>query len=50
MSPRKKTITKKLTTPELRKLRAGTPLPLTFGEVVVTLQSNPGGQLVSLEK
>jgi hypothetical protein len=49
-SARKKTISRKLTTPELKKLRAGTPLTLTFGEVEVTLQSNPGGQLVSLEK
>jgi len=47
-SSERTTTTRKLTAPELRKLRAGNPLPLTFGDVVVTLQSNPGGQLVRL--
>ena len=49
-SPEKKTVTRKLTTPELRTLRSGAPLALTFGEVEVELQSNPSGQLVSLEQ
>ncbi len=49
-SAKRETITRKLTTPELKTLRNGAPLTLTFGEVAVTLQSNPGGQLVSLEK
>jgi hypothetical protein len=49
-SPKRKTITRKLTTPELRRLRSGAPLTLTFGEVAMDLQSNPGGQLVSLDK
>jgi hypothetical protein len=49
-SANKKTITRKLTTPELRKLRTGAPLTLTFEEVAVVLQSNPGGHLVSLGK
>ena len=49
-SSKRKTITKKLTTPQLKKLRSGAPLTLTFGEVAVELQSNPSGQLVSLEQ
>lgn len=48
-SPKKKTITRKLTTRELRKLRTGAPLTLTFGDVAVELQSNPSGELVRLE-
>lgn len=48
-SPKKKKITRKLTTPELKKLRSGAPLTLTFGEVAVELQSNPSGELVSLD-
>lgn len=48
-SPKKKSITRKLTTPELKTLRSGSPLTLIFGEIEVELQSNPSGQLVSLE-
>jgi len=49
-SPGQKTITRELTTPELETLRSGDPLTLIFGEMEVELQSNPGGQLVSLEQ
>jgi hypothetical protein len=49
-SANKKSITKKLTTPQLNKLHTGEPLTLTFDEVAVILQSNPGGHLVSLGK
>jgi hypothetical protein len=49
-SAERQTITQKLTTPQLRKLRAGVPLSLSFGDVAVSLQSNPGGQLVNLEQ
>lgn len=49
-SAKRKTITRELTTPELETLRSGSPLTLTFGDVAVDLQSNPGGQLVTLEK
>jgi hypothetical protein len=49
-STKRKTITRELTTPELETLRSGSPLTLDFGEVQVDLQSNPGGQLVSLEQ
>jgi hypothetical protein len=48
-SPKQKKITRKLTARELRKLRTGAPLTLRFGDVAVDLQSNPGGQLVSLD-
>jgi hypothetical protein len=40
--------TKKLTSKELNVLRSGTPLDLKFGERILTLQSNLGGQLVEL--
>ena len=49
-SPKRKTITRALTPPELETLRSGSPLTLDFGEVMVDLQSNPGGHLVSLEQ
>ncbi len=49
-SAKRKTIARKLTAPELETLRSGSPLTLNFGDVAVDLQSNPGGQLVSLEK
>jgi hypothetical protein len=49
-SAKRKTITRELTTLELETLRSGSPLTLTFGDVAVDLQSNPGGHLVTLEK
>lgn len=48
-SVKRQKITHELTTPELETLRAGNTLTLAFGAVAVDLQSNPGGQLVSLE-
>jgi hypothetical protein len=45
---KKKLISKELTSQELKKLRNAEPLELTFGERVLTLQSNTGGQLVQL--
>jgi len=43
-------MTKELTQPELDTLRSGSPLTLTFGDVSVDLQSNPGGHMVALEQ
>ncbi|MBU6154803.1 MAG: hypothetical protein KGP28_10915 [Bdellovibrionales bacterium] len=45
---KKKSISKELTSKELRTLRSGKPLDLSFGGRVLTLQSNTGGQLVQL--
>lgn len=42
-------VRKELTEPELETLRSGEPLKLSFGNVEVDLQSNPGGHLVQLE-
>lgn len=42
-------VQRELSEPELETLRSGVPLKLTFGNVEVDLQSNPGGHLVLLE-
>jgi hypothetical protein len=47
-SSRRATNSRELTIAELEVLRSGEPLTLTFGEVAVDLQSNPGGHLISL--
>jgi hypothetical protein len=39
-----------LTEEELETLRSGESLLLEFGEICVSLQSNPGGHLVSLDE
>ena len=43
-----KPISKELTTKQLNTLRSGKPLDLRFGDRVLTMQSNPGGDLVEL--
>lgn len=44
-----RSITRQLTTGELDVLRSGEPLCLSFGDIEVDLQSNPGGHMVVLE-
>lgn len=41
-------VRKELTEEQLETLRSGVPLTLSFGDVMVDLQSNPGGHLVQL--
>ena len=45
---KEKVMSKELSAKELKTLRSGKPLELVFGERILTLQSNSGGQLVEL--